>query len=55
MARCVRQLDPSGTVGQDQPLVLGLSAEKVLRQLPPQQVGFHHMKSPLNLNTNAPE
>ncbi|XP_060769161.1 HAUS augmin-like complex subunit 4 [Neoarius graeffei] len=37
MARCVRQLDPSGTVGQDQPLVLGLSAEKVLRQLPPQQ------------------
>ncbi|XP_060718885.1 HAUS augmin-like complex subunit 4 [Tachysurus vachellii] len=37
VARCVRQLDPSSTVGQDLPLVLGLSAEKVLSQLPPQQ------------------
>ncbi|TSL28287.1 HAUS augmin-like complex subunit 4 [Bagarius yarrelli] len=37
IARCVRHLDPSSTVGQDQPLILGLSAEKVLNQLPPQQ------------------
>ncbi|MCI4394218.1 hypothetical protein PGIGA_G00166330 [Pangasianodon gigas] len=37
VARCVQQLDLSGTVGQDQPRILGLSAEKVLSQLPPQQ------------------
>ncbi|XP_062844984.1 HAUS augmin-like complex subunit 4 [Trichomycterus rosablanca] len=37
VARCVRHLDPSSTVGQDQPLILGLSAENVLSQLSPKQ------------------
>lgn len=37
VAKCARQLDPSSTVDQDQPLILGLSAEKVLNQMPPKQ------------------
>ncbi|KAG5834692.1 hypothetical protein ANANG_G00264270 [Anguilla anguilla] len=37
VAQCVRQLDPSSTVGQDQPQLLGLSAQHVLGLMPPEQ------------------
>ncbi|XP_066517920.1 HAUS augmin-like complex subunit 4 [Hoplias malabaricus] len=37
VARCARQLDPSSTLSQDQSLILGLSPEKVLNQMPPKQ------------------
>ncbi|KAI5089121.1 HAUS augmin-like complex subunit 4 [Silurus meridionalis] len=37
VARCVRQLDQSTTSGQDQPFILGLTADTVLSQLPPQK------------------
>ncbi|KAJ8286836.1 hypothetical protein GJAV_G00043840 [Gymnothorax javanicus] len=37
VAQCAHQLDPSSIVGQDQPLLLGLSAQQVLGQMPPEQ------------------
>ncbi|KAL4609420.1 HAUS augmin-like complex subunit 4 isoform X2 [Arapaima gigas] len=37
VAQCVRQLDPSSTTSQDQPLLMGLSAKHVLDLMPPEQ------------------
>ncbi|KAI4886476.1 hypothetical protein NFI96_011900, partial [Prochilodus magdalenae] len=37
VARCAKQLDPSSTVNRDPSLILGLSVEKVLNQMPPKQ------------------
>nr|XP_023666834.1 HAUS augmin-like complex subunit 4 [Paramormyrops kingsleyae] len=37
VAQCVRQLDPSSSTTQDQPLLLGLSAQHVLDLMPPEQ------------------
>ncbi|XP_076867507.1 HAUS augmin-like complex subunit 4 [Brachyhypopomus gauderio] len=37
VATCVRQLDPSRSVTEAQPPILGLSAEEVLRQMPSKQ------------------
>ncbi|KAL0965486.1 hypothetical protein UPYG_G00281910 [Umbra pygmaea] len=37
VAQCVRQLDCSATTNQDQPPVLGLTAQQVLELMPPEQ------------------
>ncbi|KAI1905051.1 hypothetical protein AGOR_G00011960 [Albula goreensis] len=37
VSQCVRLLDPSSTIGQDQPHLLGLSAQHVLDLMPPEQ------------------
>ncbi|XP_068444123.1 HAUS augmin-like complex subunit 4 isoform X2 [Clinocottus analis] len=46
VAQCVRQLDPSSTTNQDQPLVLGLTPQQIL-ELMPSEKNVERMKQGL--------
>lgn len=38
VSQCVRQLDPSSTTNQDQPLILGLNPQQVMEFMPSEKV-----------------
>lgn len=44
VSQCVRQLDPSSTTNQDQPLILGLNPQQVVELMPSEKVNHRKKK-----------
>lgn len=44
VSQCVRQLDPSSTTNQDQPLILGLNPQQVMELMPSEKVNHRKKK-----------
>lgn len=44
VSQCVRQMDPSSTTNQDQPLILGLNPQQVMEFMPSEKVNHKNEK-----------